>query len=470
MARVMSGSTEIPRLRRSHALVLEYGYIAVAIAMRLSSEPTANLSYAALATYALTGRARAIKALVLSWLFTMLSPGMGAEASFASIGRFLVVAAAAASVLFRSSLAHRHLETNHRRLESNRLVFATLLLGGFFMIHSLLFSPYPTVSVLKAVSWTVAMSTLLEAWMSLNDRERQQTALELFGGLALVMLVSLPLLATPLGYLRNGSGFQGILNHPQVFGLSMALLGVWAFSQLMTQARASWVFVALAATCSFLIFLSEARVAGVALVFGATLTVVVVPFFSRRRVTAVAPGLKSRRFALVASMMVLGLLLAGPDIGNRVNQYLAKGTASETLTEAYFTSRGYMIMKMWENIKKDPVSGIGFGIASDPWQMHIERDPVIGLPVEASIEKGVMPLAVWEEVGAAGFVAIAVWLFSLLRRSARAGISCLAVACTALFLNMGESTLFSPGGTGMLILVLLAWAATGIRYCNARIT
>lgn len=45
---------------------------------------------------------------------------------------------------------------------------------------------------------------------------------------ALSALLSLPLLVHPLGYLRNGTGFQVILNHPQVFGPTMALLCAWA--------------------------------------------------------------------------------------------------------------------------------------------------------------------------------------------------------------------------------------------------
>src|SRR5690606_11413311 len=101
----------------------------------------------------------------------------------------------------------------------------TILLGLFFIVHAVLFSSVVDVSVLKAVSWTLAMATLIAAWRGLNDEERIALADRVFRGLTLLMIVSLPLLVLPVGYLRNGTGFQGVLNHPQAFGPTMALLG-----------------------------------------------------------------------------------------------------------------------------------------------------------------------------------------------------------------------------------------------------
>ena len=46
----------------------------------------------------------------------------------------------------------------------------------------------------------------------------------------------------------------------------------------------------------------------------------------------------------------------------------------------------------------------------------------------------------------------------LMRRSARGGLVPVTVGLTALLMNMGEATLFSPGGMGLLSLILLGWA------------
>jgi hypothetical protein len=71
-----------------------------------------------------------------------------------------------------------------------------------------------------------------------------------------------------------------------------------------------------------------------------------------------------------------------------------------------------------------------------------------------------MPLAILEEVGIFGAGAVLAWLYVLTRGAARRGIAASVVFWTALVTNMGESTLFSPGGLGLLMLILIAWAST----------
>jgi len=442
------------RIRISRLAVLESGFVLGCIGMRLAAGPTGSVSYLLLAGYAMVGRAQAIQALALSWLFTMLSPGIAPEAAGTTVGRFVVIGAAACSVLLRTGFLRR-------RLEISPLVAGTILLGLFLVFHSVFVSPVPAVSVLKAASWTTVMATLLAAWSELDGTERAATASRIFAGLIAIMLVSLPLLAHPLGYLRTGTGFQGVLSHPQVFGPVMALLGAWAASQVLTAKRPAWALVLLAAACPPLVLLSQARTAGLALVLGIVAALILVPFLAGRTIRDMAPGIGSRRFAIVASVVLMGSIAMAPVLGDRISEYLSKGTSSNTLLDAYEASRGGLIEEMWINIQDHPFIGIGFGIASTPWEMKITRDPVLGIPVGAAIEKGVMPVAVLEEVGIPGAVMVAVWLFAVLRRSARSSISCLAVASTGLFLNFGEATLFSPGGIGLLFLILLGWAATG---------
>lgn len=428
-------------------------FVLVAVAMRVASTPTANLSYLLLAAYALLGRSQAIQALALSWLFSMLSPGISAEATQASLGRYAVLLGVAASVLLRSLM-----QRDGTRIRP--VTLATLMLGLFFIVHSLVFSPMADVSVLKAVSWTVAMCTIMAAWAKLNLAQREALAGQIFGGLVVLMLVSLPLLAFPLGYLKNGTGFQGVMGQPQAFGPTMALLGAWAAGRILGEKRPPWLMVVLAGVCLVLVVLSEARTAGFALVLGVGIAMLVAPGFSGRSVRVVLPGLRSKRLYLLGGLVLAAMVVAGAKLEGVVTYYISKsGRADDsTLLAAYEGSRGAKMAEMWANIQDRPLVGIGFGIASDPSSMGVERDPFLGLPTSASIEKGVLPLAVLEEVGFFGFIAVAAWVLMLLRRSSRGGIAPVAVGLTALLTNMGESTLFSPGGLGLLLMILLGWA------------
>lgn len=423
------------------------------LVLRIASEPTANASFFLLAAYALLGSSQAIQALALSWFFTMLNPGLVAEATAGSVGRFAIIGAAAVSVLSRSGLWGKDPQIG-------LMTVATLLLGLLLVGHSAAVSPIADVSVLKAISWTLATTTLLAAWRALNAADRAALVKQLFGGLILVLICSLPLLAMPQGYSRNETGFQGILGHPQAFGPTMALLGVWAAAEMLGDRKPAWWRVLLVGACLVLIVLSEARTAGLGMVLGLALAAVLVPVVSLRPIRVMLPGLRSPRIYLVAGAAVMGGLLAGSVLTDRIGSYIDKRSGSAGLLDSYQTSRGALMETMLDNIKANPWLGIGFGIASFPAEMEIDRDPVFGLPSGAPVEKGVLPFQVVEEVGLSGLFFILLWLVMAIKRASRGTVTSLAIALTVLLLNMGESTFFSPGGMGLLPLILFTWAVS----------
>lgn len=430
--------------------------LAVAVTLRLASTSTANLSYFIVAGYALFGRAHVIHALALSFLFSMLSPAIAPEASLAAVGRYAVVAASALSVLMRSGwLGKTALRVGYPTL-------ATLALGALLVGHSVLVSPIVDVSVLKVISWTVVAATLLAAWGSLDDEARNRSAQDIVAGLVAIMVLSLPLLAIPsIGYLRNGAGFQGIFSQPQAFGPTMALLGAWSGARMLAESRPQWRWVLLTGSCLVLVVLSGARTGGLGMVFGLAGAVLLVPALARRPVRVMLPGIRSRRIYLVAGAAMIGALLSGTLLTDRLGEYFSKrGEEVTSIGGAYQQSRGALITDMMDNIAEHPWTGIGFGIASRPDEMIVDRDPVLGLPTSAAIEKGVFPVALVEEVGLFGAVAVLAWIWMVVRRASRASVTALALVLTTLLLNMGENTFFSTGGLGLLPLILLAWAAT----------
>lgn len=428
-----------------------------AITLRLASEATANAAYFLVAAYALRGPVQAIQALALSWLFSMLSPGVAPLASLGTVGRYAVIAAAAAAVLLRRP------QVKHRS-DSRTLIAMTLGLGLFFVGHAVLLSSQIDVSVLKAVTWTVAMVTLIAAWSGLPPTGREHLANQLYAGLVGLLLISLPLLLTAVGYLRNGSGFQGMLGNPQVFGQTMAVLGAWTSSRLLGEPAPGWMTIGLAAVCLWLIVLSQSRTAGLAMVLSIGIAVVLQYLRSPHLALQRMPGLRSHRLQSVAFFAVIASLIAAPWVAATLSDFIGKGRTEQqanTLLDAYQDSRGNLMDMMWVNIEAKPFEGIGFGIGSDGGAMVVEHEPMFGLPVGASVEKGVMPLAVLEEVGVFGFALTTAWLWMLMSRSAARGVVPLTLSLTALLLNLAEATLFSPGGFGLLLLVLLGWAGTG---------
>jgi hypothetical protein len=438
------------RLRKS---LFFYIFLMVVLIFRMGSETTANISFFLLALIAFLGRKEAIMALAFSWLLTMLSPGIAPDAALGAVGRYAIIFSAAASVFLRY-------RSSQYQSGQKRIVLLTVALGVFFLVHSLLFSAIPDVSILKAISWTVTVATLFAAWGGLSAGQSEKLTRQLFTGLTLVMVASLPLIALPLGYLRNGHAFQGILSHPQAFGPTMSLLGIWVVLGMLTLSRPPWKIVLFAGTCLALILMSEARTAGFAMVGGIISSIIVTGLLTRESVIKLFPGVRSKRVILVVFSSVFMAIAFAPRLVDRLDTYVSKRAGAESVIVAYDKSRGRLIGRMWENIEKHPMTGIGFGIASNPMEMQVTRDPIFNLPVGASIEKGVLPLAVVEEVGAFGFLFVLLWGWSILRAALRSGGTAVGLLGTIILLNFGESTFFSAGGMGMLSLVLLGWIAT----------
>jgi hypothetical protein len=115
---------------------------------------------------------------------------------------------------------------------------------------------------------------------------------------------------------------------------------------------------------------------------------------------------------------------------------------------------------MIENIKTKWLTGIGFGIPSLQPDNSINKITFETLSF-FTYEKGNVFLLVLEEVGSLGFLIFIFWLFFLIQRLilSRNNIA-LIIFINILLINLGEAVLFSTGGLGLFLLILLFWAAT----------
>ena len=459
------GGATVQALREGRVIRQDFWPLLILISsltLRIASEATANASFFLLAAYAFFGRSQVIQAMALSWLFSVFSGGakggIAPLASQAAIGRYAVVFAAALSICMRSILT-----SGMGRVSLP--IITTLLFGVFIFFHSCLMSTVVEVSVLKATVWMVALLTLLSAWEGLSVERRRRLHTQLIWLLMAILLCSFPLLFLPLGYLTNGTGFQGVLNQPQGFGPTMAVLSTFVIIGFLAKHQPQWRDFPLVLACLVMVVMSHARTAGLALVLGVATTAILAPMLMRQSSASALPGLRHTKTLLMLLSLSLcalaGLALGGEEkLSNVLESFLSKGGESSNLSTVYENSRGGLIHGMLDNIVATPWSGIGFGVASNPWNMEVERDPNLGLPTGASIEKGVMPIAVLEEIGIPGFLFFLVWLWLLIQRAGRQGIMELAAVMVVLFINLGESTLFSTSGYGMINLIVLSWAVT----------
>lgn len=424
------------------------------IALRLASSETAALSFILLAAYALSGSRQVIHALLLAWLFQMMNSEIAPSVPASALLRYFVLLCAAISVFMRSDL-------RHGRARISRFVFITFLLSLFIVVHSWMVSPEPLVSILKGISWTLALTTSLAAWGALSAAEHDRVEAEVFFVLLVMALVSLLMVTMPQGYMARGGGvlFQGVLGHSQALGSALALLSAWVAAAYLQ--RANWLYIGYLSLILPLIFLTGTRTALLAGLLGVATSLVLTPLLASQGLLKVAPSLRSAKLWAFTCICLFGAALAFDNISVIVVDFINKGRDFSTLAQAYDASRGGLLATMMENINAHPISGIGFGIASNPSEVEVQR--VAGIPVSAPVEKGIAPVAVLEELGIPGAALAALWLGAFIMKAARSGLVPMAVSGTILALNFGEATFFSPGGMGMLSIILIGWTVSSAR-------
>lgn len=131
-------------------------------------------------------------------------------------------------------------------------------------------------------------------------------------------------------------------------------------------------------------------------------------------------------------LFILALLLRRDMVAETIVDSVLNGHSETTIQASFYRSRGFLLERSWQNFKEHPLSGIGFGVASDSGDFKIDRDPLLGLvPTVAPVEKGVAPVAALEETGLVGSALLLVLLVSWLKPAFSRKAACSTAALGA---------------------------------------
>lgn len=432
---------------------VDFYVLLLCVLLRIASGPTADFSYIVIAFYSLRGRRQAIEALTLSFIFTNLNPHLFPSASYSDLLRYFVVATAFVSVFFRRS------ESNPIRFDSASFILCTF--GLYIIVHSLLFSQYATISLLKSVTWLMTMLTAVFAWKLLSPLDFVVLKNRFWFLLGAVIVCSILVSSMSAAYLPRTNFLRGVLFHSQALGSLASVVAVWALISAFSAKRPSSILLILGLAAAYCVYLSGARTALVAFL-GAMAFALVASFFRPTGSKAFRfPGLKDGRVVTVVLIaMAVSLVQYDRIYSAIVDAFLKYGSDFQGMSfmGAYTESRGDLISEMWSNIIKDPIMGIGFGLPSDLASLNITS--VFGIPIGAPVEKGVTPIAVWEEIGVIGAILFLMWLFAVSLRTLRGGGVQAAVLITIMLINLGEASLMSAGGIGLFQIIVIGWLSS----------
>ncbi|SMC26704.1 O-antigen ligase like membrane protein [Desulfacinum hydrothermale DSM 13146] len=407
-----------------------------------------------LAGYALLGSKQAVQALSLMVLIKYLNPALCDFPPLSGILFWGMTYAACLSFLIR--------------LKPANLLAAVPVAYFYLVVLTLSFwSSQPLISILKATSFCGVVACLLIGYQGMDQKDTEGLGRWFFSLAAALFVASLPTLPfADIAFHRNGKSFQGILNHPQAFGIFWPPFILWfAFDWLFQPSeRSRNVETLFLAGMLAMVIASRARTGMAAILLGSCATLVLL-FCSKnlRRRTVLKRGLAA---ALAMGICVVAAVAAIPSVQEGVKAYLYKGEDARSVKEAFHQSRGRIIGRQWKNFLKSPWTGNGFGVYAEGFFPSGVKT-FAGIPISASVEKGVTPTAVLEEIGVIGTVALLVFLIFLTKPLLSPGCApWVAMFMGCLAVNFGEAIFFSLGGNGLFYWLLMGWCRAAARMAG----
>ncbi len=326
----------------------------------------------------------------------------------------------------------------------------TYVLLAFLMIAPFvsIFTSHDTaISVLKIISFSLVTLMLTVLFSIFTEEERMALGRWTDNFFIGVVIATIAILPSGEGFFSLGF-LRGFMRNSQPFGVLIALGIAWFFSRaIITQGAYRQYFITLFMILVVMLILTKTRTAYVAV--GLALTIPLV--FSQDSLIARRIGgiLVSIPFFLFLAAGLTAITFFPSLFLDGLVDLILKYNIQMDLLEGFTRSRVDDMEQSWVNFTEHPIWGIGFGIASSLSFENVRVDPLFGLPIGASVEKGFLPTGVLEEIGIVGFIFF-LTLIILLVRNADPRIAGLPVVLVALFVNVGEAVFFSMGGMGVL--------------------
>ncbi len=332
-------------------------------------------------------------------------------------------------------------------------LFSIIIFSMVVAVFSFFVSPNIDVSMMKILSFALFSCAVVVCALSLNAKEAESLKVWIFSFYAVIVLLSLPIYFFPaIGFNRNAAGFQGIMNHPQLFGIILSPLTAWMLCRvLITREKSAHIWWIVIVLLISLHLFSQARTG----ILAVALALMVAFFFGLAKKKSTIYMSKAVMMGMLVFVFGIIAYISSGDVSDKVDEFLLKGDGSN-VSSAFTHSRGGAISSQWNNFIANPLMGTGFGVY--PNGMHPNSVSYFhGIPISASVEKGFLPTAILEEVGLIGFLLFLNIIYSLGKFVFNDyEVKWVAMFAACLFVNLGESIFFGINGISQWFWVLIA--------------
>ena len=349
-------------------------------------------------------------------------------------------------------LSSYHFFRQRNRLQSSLVFF--LIFAGYLLFNSIVISPHPQISTFKTIAF---IAGFLAVYFSISVSQKYNWERFKFNVGTFYIMASLPFyVVRSIGYARNRISFQGITNHPQFFGMILALLlAFMVFYVLSVKGPGfSGILPKLVIVIGFFELLSTDTRTGIFAFFLGVLLLLFTYYvgFSFIRKDAVMKIFKSPYMFFALMLVGLVAIFQFDHIATKVENVVHKTArfGDQSTKVGVFASRETAFNCSMDNFYENMAFGIGFGVPSNFEYRKVVT--VRGIPISAPVEKGNIVSGLLEETGVTGFFLFSAFVLSVFAQIKNYGRAYhLITFFVAMLINLGEMVFFATGGSGVFI-------------------
>lgn len=356
----------------------------------------------------------AIEALILIQLRSVLNPGIAVDISEASIIKWICVFALS-FFLFCSCYY-----LSSRRIKST--IWIIILFSAYLAVSSLLTSSYPTVAVFKVVSYAFPFVSIILGIFNSKQIVWIKRINFFLGILILFSFVTIPI---PIAYLRNGRFFQGLTNHPNMFGILTALFLAGVFFQQYKKFSLSTA--AIFVMCLVMLWFSRSRTGMLSSIVFFIIYILCLEISTIKKIVL--------SLFITSIVFSVAVIYGGKTVWDYIQEFLYKG-----YEDSIVYSRLGIIDWGLARFKTNPWLGTGFNV---PYEKGV-RD--FGFSFDLIVENGNLFLALLGDAGIIGALLFLVCYGNIFKKGK--GV---VLFLAPILISLGEMTFFSTNNIGIIL-------------------
>lgn len=369
----------------------------------------------------------AIKMLNIITLRTIINPGIAIGIDSIQNVKWIIIFLCSFYLMFN----YRKIDMILKR-KMNKILIAIMVYAIYTLLSSFIFSTLPIVAMFKLISYVIVFIGII---IGIAATYHEINWIQwMYRMLATLFILSIPLIPISVGYLRTGHSFQGLTNHPNMFGIVGSLFVALTLTNLQ-QGNLKYplkeMFLVIATL--FMIILCKSRTGFITSIF----LIILYLIFSK-----VGTVKKLIAFNFFSAITILYSFSSG-DIFQFIKKFMYKGQ------EDILFSRTEQVGSLMDNFLRNPWFGSGFAVPVTPYRTY-------AFSLEYLVEPGNLLLAVLSYGGLIGFILFLNYMFKILWINKKNFRYLSFLPIGAVLISMGEMVFFSSNNIAIWICMFLA--------------